>query len=114
MLLRRLVSNLLDNAFRFTPRGGEVRVDAQRATEPRAGVRIRVADTGVGMSPETQDRVFDRFYREDGSRSREKGGAGLGLSICQRIVQCHGGTIGVESALGEGREFTVFLPTASA
>ena len=75
-------------------------------------IRIDVADTGQGIAEEDLDKVFDRFYRGEKSRSREYGGAGLGLAIAKGIVEAHGGKIWVESALGAGSRFSFSLPKA--
>jgi heavy metal sensor kinase len=105
-LLRRMVMNLLDNAVRYTPPGGNV-----RATLDAHGpdVRICIADTGLGIPPEACPRVFERFYRADESRSREKDGFGLGLSIVKWIVESHHGTVELASQPGAGSTFTVRL-----
>ena len=107
VLLRQLLGNLLDNAVAYTPRGGRVRVEAARADD---GCRLTVADTGIGIEQEALERVFDRFYRADPSRSRAEGGTGLGLSIVQRIVELHHGTIEVTSRPGQGTTVLVRLP----
>jgi heavy metal sensor kinase len=108
-LLLQLALNLLDNALKYTPRGGSVGVDwSQGGGE----VVLRVSDTGSGIAPEHLRRVFDRFYRVDTARSREKGGAGLGLSICHSIAEAHSGSIDVQSTVGEGSTFIVRLPLA--
>ncbi len=73
-------------------------------------VVTRVADDGRGMSPEVTSHIFERFYREDSSRSRASGGSGLGLAIVRTLVESHGGSITVDSAVGEGTTFTVRLP----
>ncbi|MBI1886220.1 MAG: heavy metal sensor histidine kinase [Chloroflexi bacterium] len=109
-LLLQLLLNLLDNAGKYTPSRGRVTVgwavvDGQ--------VELWVRDNGVGIAPEHLPHVFDRFYRVDKARSRAAGGAGLGLSICRWIAKAHGGSISVESALGEGTAFTVKLPVAA-
>lgn len=104
--LRQLVWNLLDNALKFTPPGGQVRV----ALEQReAEAVLTVADSGSGIASEHLDKIFNRFYRAD--TARQGTGAGLGLSICRAIAEAHGGTIAVESDVGEGTTFTVKLPT---
>ncbi len=113
--LRQVVNNLVDNAIKFTPPGGDVtlRLSADRA----AGRAIlSVTDTGEGISPDDLPHVFERFYRADRSRRRTDGprGTGLGLSICQAIVQAHGGELTVQSALGKGSVFTVALPLEAA
>ncbi|MGA3097113.1 MAG: ATP-binding protein [Bryobacteraceae bacterium] len=106
-LLRRLVMNLLDNAIRYTPRGGQV----SAALEQSPGyIQIRISDTGTGIAPEDAARVFERFYRADQARSRQDGGFGLGLSIVQWIAEAHRGTVKFSSQLGAGSVFTVTLP----
>ncbi len=104
-----IFDNLLGNALAHTPRGGRVSV----AAEPDGDgfVRFRVGDTGEGIPPEHQSRIFDKFYRVPGSET--KGGAGLGLAIAREIVAAHGGQIEVRSAPGEGSEFTFTLPAAA-
>ncbi|HEY6045794.1 MAG TPA: heavy metal sensor histidine kinase [Pyrinomonadaceae bacterium] len=106
-LLKRLLLNLLDNAVKYTPRGGEIKL---RLATHNGDARITVEDTGVGIAAEDQPRVFDRFYRVDRARSRALGGAGLGLSIARWIVEAHKGKISVESKVGTGSTFTVELP----
>jgi len=107
VLLRRIVGNLLDNAVRCTPPGGRI---VARAAEADGGCLVTVADTGIGIAADALGHVFDRFYRADGSRSRAAGGAGLGLSIVQRAVQLHRGTVAIESTPGEGTTVRVWLP----
>jgi len=107
--LIRLFLNLLDNAIRYTPRGGQICVRCdQRDTQ----VVITVADTGQGIAPEHMPHLFDRFFRVDRGRSRAQGGSGLGLAIAQNIVRAHGGKLSVESRLGQGSTFTAILPVA--
>ena len=105
--LSQVIGNLLDNAITHTPAGGSVTVLAQEAD---GALEVVVADTGPGIAPEDLPRLFDRFYRADPSRSRATGGTGLGLTIARRLVEAHGGTIEVESTVGEGSRFTVRLP----
>ena len=106
--IRQVMQNLLSNALRYTPEGGEIKVVLTRSEMYNL---ISVQDTGAGVTPENLSRVFDRFYREDSSRDRNLPGTGLGLAIAQAIVQAHGGWIEVESAgVNQGSTFTVKLP----
>ena len=106
-LLRRLVINLLDNAIRYTPPGGQVSASLEAAP---AAVRIVISDTGVGVPPEAAPHVFDRFYRADKARSRQDGGFGLGLAIVKWIAEAHNGTVELTRNPGPGTTFTVTLP----
>lgn len=99
-----LISNLVMNAVQHSSRGSEVRLSV--ATQPGGQVLLQVIDSGAGIAPESLPHIFDRFFREDRSRSRETGGAGLGLAICKSIVEGCGGAITVESALGKGTTVT--------
>ena len=108
--LQRVITNLIDNALRYTPEGGAIKA---RVSAERAEVRVEVQDTGIGIAPEHIDRVFDRFFRADAARDRESGGTGLGLAIAKAIVESHGGTLRVTSHLGRGTCFTICLPTAT-
>jgi len=110
LALRRLFTNLLDNALRYTPKGGHVSVHG-RANGSQ--LVLMVQDTGIGIAPEQLNNVFDRFWRADPSRSVDSGGFGLGLAIAQTIAHEHGGKITVFSQLGSGSCFTVELPAAS-
>ncbi|MBN2705111.1 MAG: HAMP domain-containing protein [Deltaproteobacteria bacterium] len=105
--LRQMVINLLSNAIRYTPAGGHVNLGLKNLDD---GVEIMVADTGIGIPEEAVPRIFDRFYRADKARSRQFGGSGLGLSIVKWIVDAHHGVIKVDSVVGEGSVFRVFLP----
>lgn len=105
--LRIVVANLLDNSIKYTASGGEVRVSA---SGDKDAARVRVEDSGIGIAAEDIERIFDRFYRTDESRSRDTGGIGLGLSIARRIVELHHGTISVTSEPGKGSRFEVVLP----
>jgi len=105
-LLHRVLDNLLSNAVKFTPAGGTVTV---RLWRDETDVVLEVADTGISIPPGQLDRIFERFYQVDGSMSRRYGGTGLGLALVKEIVEAHGGTVGVESALGQGSTFTVRL-----
>lgn len=105
--LDRALMSLLDNAMKFTPPGGAI--DAQARVRSNAVV-IDVTDTGIGVSPEDQDRIFDRFYRAQEAERRSIPGAGLGLTIAKAIVEQHHGSIQVYSELGAGSTFTLMLP----
>ena len=106
--LRQVVDNLLSNAIKYTGRGGSVSVTA-RAGEDE-GIELVVSDTGMGIAEEDLPQVFDRFYRAGEAEAQHIPGTGLGLSIVRDIVEAHGGTLSVTSAVGEGSEFTVRLP----
>ena len=105
-MLQRMVANLLDNAIRYTPRGGQIDIAVQPL--PSGDVEMVFQDTGIGIRGEDLPRIFDRFYRCDPSRSAS--GTGLGLSLAQAIVQAHGGGITVRSEAGRGSTFKVTLP----
>jgi signal transduction histidine kinase len=105
--LELLVRNLLDNAVRYTQEAGSVWVDVFREGDE---VLVRVADNGLGIPLQAQARVFERFYRVDKDRSRERGGTGLGLSIVKHVAELHGGHVSLQSELGEGSTFTARLP----
>ena len=105
--LRQIAGNLIDNALKYTPERGTVTVRLRSAGRR---LRIEVADTGIGLSPADQERIFERFYRVDRARSRELGGTGLGLSIVKNTARNFGGDVGVNSELGVGSMFWVELP----
>jgi two-component system phosphate regulon sensor histidine kinase PhoR len=107
--LKQVLTNLLDNAIKYTPEKGTVRLSAAGA---EGRVTVSVEDTGPGIPPEALPRIFERFYRVDKARSRELGGTGLGLAIVKHIVEAHGGSVAVESRIGEGSAFRVVLPAA--
>lgn len=104
--VQRALVNLIDNAIRHTPAGGSVHVEVGRQN---GQVQVAVVDTGEGIAPEDQPHVFDQFYRGEKSRSRQSGGAGLGLAIARGIVEAHRGNIRVESAPNRGSRFVVTL-----
>jgi signal transduction histidine kinase len=109
--LRQVLLNLAENAIKYTPNGGVVTLGLSRDHSPEGdGVRVYVQDSGIGISEEQQQLIFERFYRTDKARSRELGGSGLGLSIAQSIAQAHAGRIEVDSRLGEGSTFALWLP----
>ena len=108
--LRELLLNLMENAVKYSKEaGGKVDVTVDRAED---NFVIKVADNGIGIPPEAQEHVFERFYRVDKGRSRQSGGTGLGLAIVKHIVQLYGGTVSLDSQVGVGSAFTVTLPTA--
>ena len=104
--LKQVMINLIDNALKYTDRGGSVEVGVRREGNHST---VWVKDTGSGIGPEHVDRIFERFYRIDRDRSREVGGTGLGLAIVKHIVEAHGGTIRVESEVGKGSTFSFTL-----
>jgi signal transduction histidine kinase len=122
--LRQVLFNLTENAIKFSPRGGRVTI-AVRPTEvdrdaedemgvvlmaaPQRALEFAVIDRGPGIPRGEQAKIFDAFYQIDGSSTREHGGTGLGLSIVKRLVEAHGGTIWVESVIGEGSAFRFTL-----
>jgi two-component system, OmpR family, phosphate regulon sensor histidine kinase PhoR len=108
--LQGVVQELLDNAVRYSSPGGAIRINT---TIKDSEVIISVADTGIGIPKADQDRIFERFYRTDPARSRESGGTGLGLSIAKHLVEAHAGRIKVESEVGSGSTFSIFLPLRS-
>jgi len=105
--LEQLFLNLLDNAMKYTPSGGIISVSLR--TEGQMAVAA-VTDTGMGIPQEDLPFIFERFYRADKARSRADGGAGLGLAICRSIAEAHGGRIEVQSQVGKGSTFSVYLP----
>jgi two-component system phosphate regulon sensor histidine kinase PhoR len=105
--LEHILSNLVDNAVKYCPAGTHILVGA---AEDDGRVRLVVSDTGPGIAPEHQSRVFERFYRVDAGRSRELGGTGLGLSIVKHMVEAMRGKVSVESTVGAGSTFKVVLP----
>lgn len=106
--LKQVVFNLLDNAIKYTPPGGRVKVELYREA---SFLVLTVSDTGIGIPPQSKEKVFERFYLVDKARSREQGGTGLGLAIVWEIVRHHGGRVSVESPpSGPGSVFTVTIP----
>jgi signal transduction histidine kinase len=109
-LVERALSNLIDNAIQYTPNGGVVAV---RVANEAQAVRVEVSDTGPGIPEDELPHIFERFYRVDKSRDRDKGGAGLGLAIAKTILELHDGRLAVESTVGEGTTFRFRLPVAA-
>ena len=105
--LEQVWVNLLENAIKFNRPDGEVRVDVARGAE---FALVHVRDTGLGIPSRDLPRIFERFYRVDKARSRATGGTGLGLAIVKHAVEQMGGSVSVESRLGQGSVFTVALP----
>jgi two-component system, OmpR family, phosphate regulon sensor histidine kinase PhoR len=101
--------NLLDNAVKFSHRGGSVEVSIQPGDK---FMKVSVNDHGIGIPSAELPRLFERFYRVDKARSRELGGTGLGLAIVKHIVEAHGGKVFIESELGKGSQFSFTLPSA--
>jgi two-component system, OmpR family, phosphate regulon sensor histidine kinase PhoR len=112
--MRRVVSNLLHNAVKFTDAGGTIRVAAYVDSDADAEVVILVNDNGVGIAAPDLERIFERFYKSDRARTRSQSGTGLGLAITKHLVEAHGGRIWVESKKGKGSTFFFTLPTISA
>jgi len=110
MRLKQIVVNLVDNAIRYTPDGGDVSVFV---TAEQTNAILKVTDTGIGIPAASLPLVFNRFYRADQARSRESGGTGLGLSIVKAICDVHGGEAFVESIDGRGTTFRIELPLLS-
>jgi PAS domain S-box-containing protein len=107
LLVRRIVDNLVSNAIKYTPAGGSVRVTAKQRAE---SVEIAVADTGIGLTEEEQQQLFQRFFRSSRPEARQERGTGLGLALVHESVRRIGGQISVKSAVGAGSTFTVSIP----
>ena len=105
-LLLELFTNLIDNAIKYNVPQGKIDISIKKET---GFIVTEIIDTGIGISEEDLDRIFDRFYRVDKSRSKEIGGIGLGLSICEEIVKLHGGRIEIKSKLRHGTTVSVYL-----
>jgi heavy metal sensor kinase len=115
--LRMAVINLLDNAVKYSPAGSAIRLSVSGEESPdnqRGQVHLTIADEGPGISQDKASRVFDRFYRVDEGRTRDAGGAGLGLAIAKWAVEAHSGTITLTPRLPNGSVFTIHLPTAGS
>jgi signal transduction histidine kinase len=106
-LLSQVWINLLHNAIKFTPQGGQIHI--QLSTN-ETGIAVKVSDTGLGISADDQMHIFERFYKADKARDRSLGGNGLGLSLVKKIVELHGGNVTVVSEFGKGAAFTVQIP----
>jgi two-component system phosphate regulon sensor histidine kinase PhoR len=108
--LQGVLQELLDNAIRYSSPGGLITI---KTVLKDFEVVISVSDTGIGIPKADQERIFERFYRSDPARSRESGGTGLGLSIAKHLIEAHGGRIKVESEVGKGSTFFIFLPAST-
>jgi signal transduction histidine kinase len=111
MRLRQVLLNLLSNAIKFTTDGGRITLRAR--SDDGGRVRVAITDTGIGIAPADQGRLFQEFVQLDATPSRRFEGTGLGLALSKRLVELHGGTIGVESALGQGSTFWFTIPRAA-
>ena len=107
--IKQVVFNLLANAVKFTPAGGEINLSAAASG---GEIRIAVRDTGVGIAPEDQARIFDEFQQARGARARAPEGTGLGLALARKFVELHGGRLWVESQIGAGSTFAFSLPSS--
>ena len=105
--LKQIMLNLLSNAVKFTPDGGNISVHARQTDEV---LEVAVSDTGIGIALADQDTVFQEFRQVGGSYTNKQEGTGLGLALTRRIVELHGGRLGLESALGQGSTFTFTIP----
>src|SRR5262249_23842211 len=112
--VRQVLLNLLSNAIKFTPDGGQITVAATPSDggENGASVRFAVTDSGIGIAADDQPKLFQEFSQLDASASRKYEGTGLGLALSRRLIELHGGTIGVDSELGKGSTFWFTLPQA--
>ena len=110
--LGQVMRNLVHNAIKFTPAGG--RIDVEAMPGPPGRVILRCRDTGVGISQADLPRIFERFWKADSSRQRDREGSGLGLAITRHVIEAHGGSVTVASEPRHGTEFTVELPAAGA
>ena len=106
--IEQVVINILSNSVKYTPEGGQIDVSVSSENDK---IRIRVSDNGVGVPEEDLEHIFERFYRVEKSRTSETGGTGLGLAIARELIEAHGGTITMDSRLGEGSAVTITLPT---
>ncbi|MBI5699471.1 HAMP domain-containing histidine kinase [Candidatus Saganbacteria bacterium] len=110
--ISRVIAQLFDNALKFTSGGGKIEVSAQKTDHE---IRVKIKDEGLGLAKENLEKVFDKFYQVDSGYSRDKGGMGLGLTICREIIKAHGGRIWAESlGLGQGSTFCFTLPLTSS
>ena len=104
--MTRVLGNLVSNALRYTPEGGQITLTGQPNGK---GIELTVQDTGSGIAPEDLPHIFERFYRAEKSRQQKEGQSGLGLAIAKAIVRAHGGNISAESTPGQGTKFIIAL-----
>jgi len=109
--VRQVLLNLLSNAVKFTPDGGTIGVRAWRTD---GEVQVAVRDTGIGIAPEDQAKVFDEFQQVGKASDRSREGTGLGLTLAKRFIELHGGGIWVDSKIGKGTTFTFAIPVAKS
>jgi signal transduction histidine kinase len=112
MRLRQILFNLLSNACKFT-KEGEVKLTARRFADEGNWIEVAVADSGIGMTPEQQGKLFEEFAQADKTTAQRFGGTGLGLAITRKLARLMGGDVTVASELGKGSVFTVRLPVAA-
>jgi hypothetical protein len=111
--VRQIITNLVDNAIKFTPSGGQVAISVSPSADTHSAVEIAVADSGCGIPPDAQQSVFERLHQADGGPETSRKGLGLGLFISRELVTRHGGRIWVESTVGTGSTFRFTLPVFS-
>jgi signal transduction histidine kinase len=116
--LQQLLNKLLENAYKFTPATGNITIKAwlvpPKSAELPTMVQLQITDTGCGIEPNQLERIFDRFYQEEGFLQRSVGGTGLGLAICRRLMQCLGGRLWATSeGKGKGSQFHLTLPVST-
>jgi len=111
MRLRQILFNLLSNACKFA-KGGEVNLKARRLVDGRDWIEVAVSDSGIGMTPQQQAKIFEEFTQADASTAQHFGGTGLGLAITRKLARMMGGDVTVKSELGMGSVFTVRLPSS--
>ena len=112
MRLRQILLNLLSNACKFT-KAGEVKLKARRLVDGRDWIEVAVSDSGIGMTPEQQAKLFEEFTQADASTAQRFGGTGLGLAITRKLARLMGGDVTVTSEPGKGSVFTVRLPSGN-
>ena len=112
--LEKIFFNLLSNAFKFTPEGGQITVSIAQVEINSELIQITVKDTGIGIPAEQLPHVFDRFFQVYDGSKREHGGTGIGLALTKELVELHQGKIEVKSEVGKGAEFIVYLPAGKA